>query len=66
MKAQNEFRVDIFGFGDIFHRKYPEEWAKIKHNWNEIFSQADVEIEVKTNIIRTGLTNIPANNVKGD
>ncbi len=36
-KVQNEFESDIFGFGSAFHRKYPKEWHKVKHNWNDIF-----------------------------
>lgn len=58
-KVQKEYGVDIFGFGIEFHRKYPKQWEKIKDNWDEIFAEADFEIEVKTHIIRTGLINNP-------
>lgn len=56
-KVQNEYGIDIFGFGLIFHRKYPKQWEEIKDNWDEVFSDADFEIEVETHIIRTGLIN---------
>lgn len=56
-KAQEEFELDIFGFGSIFHRKYPEEWNKIEKDWDMNFSKADFEVEVETNMIRTGLIN---------
>lgn len=49
----------------MFHRKYPEEWKRIKKDWDEIFSKADFEIEVNTDIIRTGLINTPINKIKG-
>lgn len=64
-KVQKQYGLDLFGFGLIFHRKYPHEWNKIKDDWNAIFSEADFEIEVKTDIIRTGLINTPIINKKG-
>jgi len=39
-KAQEELKSDIFGFGRIAYRKYPEKWDSIKDEWNEIFSSA--------------------------
>lgn len=65
LKVQKEFKSDIFGFGSVFHRKYPKEWAKIKDNWNDIFAEADVQIEVETNVIRTGLISTPIGRIKG-
>jgi spore germination protein KC len=64
-KIQHEYRVDIFGFGSLFHRKYPKDWAKVKNNWNEIFSKAEVQVEVEADIVRTGLINTPSSKVKG-
>lgn len=63
-KVQRDYKLDIFGFGLIFHRKYPKEWKDIEKDWNEIFSEADFQIEVDTHIIRTGLINTPINKVK--
>ncbi|NLY77783.1 MAG: Ger(x)C family spore germination protein [Tissierellia bacterium] len=58
-KVQQEYGTDIFGFGMAFHHKYPKQWEKIKENWDEIFKDAEFQIEVKTSIIRTGLINKP-------
>lgn len=58
-KVQKEFGIDIFGFGIVFHRKYPKQWKKIKDYWDEIFADAEYQIEVNTHIIRTGLINRP-------
>lgn len=58
-KVQEEYKFDIFGFGIEFHNKYPQKWKEIKEDWDEIFSQADFEIDVNTKIIRTGLINTP-------
>ncbi len=46
-KAQNEFKTDIFGFGEVVHRKYPKLWAKIKDDWNDEFADLTVNISVK-------------------
>lgn len=66
LKAQKEYKVDIFGYGTLFHIKYPKEWEKIKDNWNDMFSEAEFKVDVNTEIIRTGLVNTPSNKVKGE
>lgn len=58
-KVQREFGFDIFGFGHEFHKKYTDEWKEIEGNWDEIFANADFEIEVHTDIISTGILNNP-------
>lgn len=64
-KVQREFQSDVFGFGSVFHRKYPKEWKKVNRQWDEIFAKADFQVEVKTKAIRTGLINTPINIIKG-
>lgn len=65
IKAQKDFKSDIFGFGSLFHRKYPEEWNEIKDNWHNVFPDVDFQVEVETNAIRTGLINTPIKRIKG-
>ena len=65
-KVQREFGTDIFGYALVFHSKYPDEWRKVKKDWNEIFSKARLEVEADTHIIRTGLINIPIIRKKGE
>ena len=36
-KAQREWGVDIFGFGETVHRKYPREWKELKDQWRDVF-----------------------------
>ncbi|KJS12315.1 MAG: hypothetical protein VR67_08870 [Peptococcaceae bacterium BRH_c8a] len=55
-KARQVYGVDIFGFGDAWHRKYPNEWPALKDRWDEEFTAADVHISVEAHIRRTGLT----------
>ncbi len=47
-KVQEEFKVDVFGFGEAIHRSNPDYWKKVKKEWNEKF--ADMAIEVKTDV----------------
>ncbi|HBC91766.1 MAG TPA: Ger(x)C family spore germination protein, partial [Pelotomaculum sp.] len=59
-KAQREYKTDVFGFGTVFHRKYPVVWKEIKENWMDIYPGLPVYIEVNAVIPRTGLVNKPA------
>jgi spore germination protein KC len=53
-KVQTEFASDIFGFGIYMHNQHPKEWKNFKNNWDELFSKATINVEVKTSINRTG------------
>lgn len=48
-KAQ-ELDADVFGFGDAIHKKYPEQWKKIEYNWDEIFKNIQVEVDVEAKL----------------
>lgn len=54
--AQTE-ESDIFGFGEVLHRKSPKQWRKVEKNWNEQFAAAEIEIKVRMNIIGIGMRN---------
>ncbi|GAA5345513.1 Ger(x)C family spore germination protein [Planifilum fimeticola] len=50
-------RADAFGFAELFHREYPEKWARMKKDWNErLFPQMDVDIEVRVKLRWPGMT----------
>lgn len=53
--AQNEYQADIFGFGNIVYKKNLRYWKTVENNWNEVFSNLAVEIEVESKIRRAGL-----------
>lgn len=55
-KAQKEFGVDIFGFGEVIHRKHPIKWKELKQDWHPHFSEADVVVEIDLPIKRIGLS----------
>ncbi|MCL6635944.1 MAG: Ger(x)C family spore germination protein, partial [Peptococcaceae bacterium] len=54
-RAQEEYGVDIFNFGEAFHRKYKKDWKMLKDRWDEVFSAAEVEFEVNARVRRTGM-----------
>jgi len=52
--------VDVFGFADAFHRKYPKEWAKVKDHWDTVLPDVYVKVDIKTRVRRPGLSTTPA------
>ena len=64
-RTQKEYKSDIFGFGLEVHKKYPEEWKAIQDNWNQIFSETEVKVQVETNIVETGLLRLPTHVLQG-
>ena len=57
-KAQ-QLKSDIFGFGNQIYRDHPEEWVNLEKNWDQKFSQAEVDIHVKSIIRRLGVITEP-------
>jgi spore germination protein KC len=58
-KAQDEFRSDIFGFGNYVHAQHPEEWKEIKKEWDIYFSKAKINVTVESSIVRQGEIKMP-------
>jgi spore germination protein KC len=59
-QVQKKQRADIFGFADVFHRSYPKQWNEVKDHWDQVFPEIEVVLEVKANIRRPGMSNVPA------
>ncbi|MBO8128889.1 MAG: Ger(x)C family spore germination protein [Peptococcaceae bacterium] len=49
-KAQ-EVQSDVFGFGEAFRRRFPQEWKTIKDDWPEIFPGVEVLVKVDAEMI---------------
>lgn len=47
---------DIFGWGRMINRDYPELWEEIKEDWPDAFSRVESDIQVQFNIRRSYLT----------
>ncbi|MEC3883200.1 Ger(x)C family spore germination protein [Halobacillus sp. HZG1] len=57
--AQENFGSDIFGFGNLMHRKNPEYWKTVENTWNSEFKELKVDIQIKAQIRRKGNTTQP-------
>ncbi|SDH86729.1 Ger(x)C family spore germination protein [Alteribacillus bidgolensis] len=56
-QVQKKMRADVFGFAEEFHQKYPDEWSKVKNQWDELlYPELEVEIDIKTYIRRPGMS----------
>ena len=55
-KVQQEYKADIFGFGERIHRQYPYQWKVLKKRWETEFPKEEVTVKVHLTIKRVGLT----------
>lgn len=53
-QVQEEYQVDIFGFGEAIHRADPKVWKKIEKNWDEEFVNLPVHVKADVKIRRVG------------
>ncbi|ASB88956.1 Ger(x)C family spore germination protein [Bacillus sonorensis] len=52
--VQEQYKIDIFGFGEALHRSNPVYWKKVKNNWDEKFATMPVHIKTDVQIRRVG------------
>lgn len=55
--AKDDFGADIFGFADSIHKANPKKWKGIKEDWDSLFHELDINVNVKSNIRSTGFSN---------
>lgn len=53
LRQARALSADVFGFGDAIRREYPEEWEKMKKNWNMEFPKIDMDIELNVELRST-------------
>jgi spore germination protein KC len=53
-KAKEDFKSDIFGFGETIHRQHPKAWKKLKGNWDETFQDLEISFNINYKIRRIG------------
>lgn len=54
-KMQNEYQVDVGGFGNQLRIKYPQVWEDVKKDWDEKFSQIPITFDVNLTIKDYGM-----------
>ncbi|WP_164669417.1 Ger(x)C family spore germination protein [Virgibacillus doumboii] len=57
--VQKELKSDILGFGEAFHRHYPNEFNKVKNKWSKKFPEISVKIKSDVKIKRPGRSASP-------
>lgn len=58
-RTQQDLKTDIFGFGEVIHRKYPKQWKSLKNNWNDTFCNITVNVNATVKIKGIGSINKP-------
>lgn len=54
LRKARELNTDIFGFGEKLYRRYPAIWKEIEQDWDSIFPELEVTIEINTKLRRSG------------
>ena len=53
--VQDDYGVDIFGFGEVVYRQDYKQFKKVEDHWDEAFKDAEIDVSVNTMIRRAGL-----------
>ncbi|WP_163192585.1 Ger(x)C family spore germination protein [Clostridium thermarum] len=53
--VKEKYGCDVFFFGRSMRRYEPETWEKVKDNWNEVFQNVKVNVNVMVQIKQLGL-----------
>ena len=54
-KLQEDFNADILGFGSTVKAEMPKLWKKIGNQWDDMFKNIDVNVEISMDIYNSGL-----------
>ena len=54
-KVQKEYGLDIFGLGEVIHRKNPNQWKLLKYDWDKNFSEATIIVKTDLRIKEIGM-----------
>jgi len=58
-KATKKFNADFLGFSEHLHNQHPDQWHRIKKDWDEIFPNVEYDIDFKITIQSNGLIKNP-------
>ncbi|MGG1654478.1 Ger(x)C family spore germination protein [Paenibacillus sp. NRS-1780] len=52
--VRRNFKVDIFGFGQLIHQADPKLWKELKKDWSHTFMNLQIEYKANTEIKKMG------------
>lgn len=55
-KLQKEFKVDLIGVNEYLSKFKPDIWAEVEGDWETLFPDIEIEIQVDAKIRRIGVT----------
>lgn len=58
-QAVLRLQLDLPGFADRVHRKYPRQWKNLKDGWEGRLKQIDLDVHVEAKLRNIGLTQNP-------
>ncbi|MDN5348193.1 MAG: hypothetical protein PWP65_1757 [Clostridia bacterium] len=59
-----QLKVDCFGLGAALYRVYPKYFLQVAERWDEEFTRAEVKVQVKVDLRRTGMNVYPIQSQK--
>lgn len=54
IKSVQENSVDVFGFGNLLSKKYPDLWKTIEDDWDNIFKELNIDVVSNVKITNSG------------
>ncbi|NNG65653.1 Ger(x)C family spore germination protein [Caldanaerobacter subterraneus] len=54
-RFQKELKVDMLGIGDYIEKFYPSLWDEVGKDWDEIFPEIEIKVDVTSHVRRIGL-----------
>lgn len=53
-KLQKQYKADVGSFGERLAIQHPQVWRKVKDNWDDVFSQVEVDFHYKVKVTDFG------------
>ncbi|MDQ0886639.1 spore germination protein KC [Paenibacillus sp. V4I9] len=64
-QALKKMKTDALGFGDAFHKSYPQDWKKLSKSWENEFAEIRMNVKVHVTIQRTGMIDDSFSKISG-
>ncbi|RAP75250.1 Ger(x)C family spore germination protein [Paenibacillus montanisoli] len=55
IQGAQKLQSDVFCFGEVLQRKHPKQWKQVQDRWDETFADAEVSIDFRGQILRSGM-----------
>lgn len=58
-RVQKDLKSDVIGIGASLRRAYPQEWQRLKQDWDRVYPEVPVTIRVRAKLRRVGVVTRP-------